>query len=178
MHFQYLNCKQNASNLRLDGYLYSVMCPFYHTFFHTVCLLSEANDAKIQKCLTKKIHMTVQSTIGLRISQIFPWNAKQNKIGLSEYFQPVPSVLVFHLPFKMKSCRKIWAWQNICINPFSPTLPNANVHVLTIFAETQLEMEFPTSSCQETNEDFQGKSKKSNIVGLNFLCAFVFKIYL
>ena len=54
MHFQYLNCKQNASNLRLDGYLYYVMCPFYRTFFHTVCLLSNTNDAKVQKCLTKK----------------------------------------------------------------------------------------------------------------------------
>ena len=52
--------------------------------------------------------MTVQSTNGLKIRQIFPLNAKK-QTGLSEYFQPVPSVLVFHLPFKMKSCRKIWA---------------------------------------------------------------------
>ena len=41
----------------------------------------------------KKNH--IQSTNGLKISQIFPLSAEK-KTGLSEYFQPVPS-LVFHL---------------------------------------------------------------------------------
>ena len=104
----------------------------------------------------------------------FPMKCK--KTGLSEYFQPVPSVLVFHLcTFKMKSCRKIEARQNVCINPFSPTVPNATyVHVLTIFAETQLEMECPTSSCQETNEDFQGKSKKKQHNWVEFFMCLCF----
>ena len=59
------------------------MCPFYHTFFHTVCLLSEANDAKIQKSLTNKPYLygfpPIQSTNGLKISQIFPLNAEKNQ---------------------------------------------------------------------------------------------------
>ena len=59
---------------------YTTLCAHFTTpFFHTVCLLSEANDAKIKKMFDKRntYDSTNRSTNGLKISQVFPLNAKK-----------------------------------------------------------------------------------------------------